>query len=206
MNKMGKLIKAKMIDFIGILIKNYRLINLDEVDTILIAKLYYLAEEHNTFLDLKRIAKEMRIAENDLANHVLTLVSKGYIELDIKEDGKECFSLDGVIDKLGLVLENDQTVVIEEREEKLSMIVNYIESVYLRNCTANDLMIVNNWLDLGYDYEMIKNAVLQSVKLNKLNLKYVEAILASKKAKEVKPKLEIDDELVDLLNNAYVKK
>ncbi len=206
MNKMGKLIKAKMITFIDVLIKNYRLINLDEVDTILIAKLYYLQEEHNTFLDLNRIAKEMRISENDLANHILTLVSKGYIELDIKDDGKECFSLDGVIEKLGAVLENDQNIVIEEREEKLSLIINYIESVYSRPCTAGELVIVNSWLDLGYDLELVKEAVLQSVKLNKLNLKYVEAIIASKKPREVSQDLEIDEELVNLLNNAYVKK
>ncbi len=206
MNKMGKLIKAKMIAFIDVLIKNYRLINLDEVDTILIAKLYYLQEEHNTFLDINRISKEMKIEENKLANHVLMLVSKGYIELDIKEDGKECFSLDGVIEKLGVILENDQNVMVDEREEKLSLVINYIESVYSRPCSATDLIIVNGWLDLGYELDLIKEAILKSVKLNKLNLKYVEAILASTKPKEINNELEVDEELADLLNNAYVKK
>ena len=207
MNNIAKLIKAKTIDFTQVLIKHYKAIGLNETTAVIVAKLYYLADENDNFLELKKLAKEVTINIEELSDLVIDLVNKGYIELTLDNNGKETFTLDGVIEKLGVVLDKGSSdELLDERKEKLSLIVSYVETTFSRICSAADLIIINAWLDNNYDYEDIKSAVFRAFQLGKYNLKYADAILASKASHQAKPEIEVDEELKALLDGAYVKK
>ncbi len=207
MNNIAKLIKAKTIDFTQVLIKHYKAIGLNETTAVIVAKLYYLADENDNFLELEKLAKEVTINIEELSDLVIDLVNKGYIELTLDNNGKETFTLDGVIEKLGVVLDKGSSdELLDERKEKLSLIVFYIETTFSRICSAADLIIINAWLDNNYDYEDIKSAVFKAFQLGKYNLKYADAILASKASHQAKPEIEVDEELKALLDGAYVKK
>lgn len=207
MNNIAKLIKAKTIDFTQVLIKHYKAIGLNETTAVIVAKLYYLADENDNFLELDKLAKEVTINIEELSDLVIDLVNKGYIELTLDNNGKETFTLDGVIEKLGIVLDKGSSdELLDERKEKLSLIVSYIETTFSRICSAADLIIINAWLDNNYDYEDIKSAVFKAFQLGKYNLKYADAILASKASHQAKPEIEVDEELKALLDGAYVKK
>ena len=99
---------------------------------------------------------------------------------------------------------NDE--ILNERSEKLSLIVNYVETTFNKSCSSVDLMVINAWLDSNYDYDDIKSAVFKSFQLGKYNLKYADAILASKNSRKEVSSDEIDPELKALLDGAYVKK
>lgn len=207
MNSIAKLIKAKTIDFTQVLIKHYKAIGLNETTAVIVAKLYYLADENDNFLELDKLAKEVTINIEELSDLVIDLVNKGYIELTLDNNGKETFTLDGVIEKLGVVLDKGSSDdLLDERKEKLSLIVSYVETTFSRICSAADLVIINAWLDNNYEYEDIKNAVFRAFQLGKYNLKYADAILASKASHQAKPEIEVDEELKALLDGAYVKK
>lgn len=207
MNSIAKLIKAKTIDFTQVLIKHYKAIGLNETTAVIVAKLYYLADENDNFLELEKLAKEVTINIEELSDLVIDLVNKGYIELTLDNNGKETFTLDGVIEKLGVVLDKGSSdELLDERKEKLSLIVSYVETTFSRICSAADLIIINAWLDNNYDYEDIKSAVFRAFQLGKYNLKYADAILASKASHQAKPEIEVDEELKALLDGAYVKK
>ena len=207
MNSIAKLIKAKTIDFTQVLIKHYKAIGLNETTAVIVAKLYYLADENDNFLELEKLAKEVTINIEELSDLVIDLVNKGYIELTLDNNGKETFTLDGVIEKLGVVLDKGSSdELLDERKEKLSLIVSYVETTFSRICSAADLIIINAWLDNNYDYEDIKSAVFKAFQLGKYNLKYADAILASKASHQAKPEIEVDEELKALLDGAYVKK
>lgn len=207
MNSIAKLIKAKTIDFTQVLIKHYKAIGLNETTAVIVAKLYYLADENDNFLELEKLAKEVTINIEELSDLVIDLVNKGYIELTLDDNGKETFTLDGVIEKLGVVLDKGSSdELLDERKEKLSLIVSYVETTFSRICSAADLIIINAWLDNNYDYEDIKSAVFRAFQLGKYNLKYADAILASKASHQAKPEIEVDEELKALLDGAYVKK
>ncbi|MBQ4570974.1 MAG: DnaD domain protein [Bacilli bacterium] len=207
MNSIAKLIKAKTIDFTQVLIKHYKAIGLNEATAVIVAKLYYLADENDNFLELEKLAKEVTINIEELSDLVIDLVNKGYIELTLDNNGKETFTLDGVIEKLGVVLDKGSSdELLDERKEKLSLIVSYVETTFSRICSAADLIIINAWLDNNYDYEDIKSAVFRAFQLGKYNLKYADAILASKASHQAKPEIEVDEELKALLDGAYVKK
>ena len=207
MNNIAKLIKAKTIDFTQVLIKYYKAIGLNETTAVIVAKLYYLADENDNFLELEKLAKEVTINIEELSDLVIDLVNKGYIELTLDNNGKETFTLDGVIEKLGVVLDKGSSdELLDERKEKLSLIVSYVETTFSRICSAADLIIINAWLDNNYDYEDIKSAVFRAFQLGKYNLKYADAILASKASHQAKPEIEVDEELKALLDGAYVTK
>ena len=87
MNAIGKLIKSKTISFPNVLIKNYQKIGLNEVNTVVIIKLYYLAEENDNFLRLNELVKSMTIEINELSNMIISLVDRGYINLEVDNEG-----------------------------------------------------------------------------------------------------------------------
>ena len=207
MNRIAKLIKAKTIDFTQVLIQNYKVIGLNETSAMVVAKLYYLAEENDNFLELEKLAKEVTINMEQLGDLIIDLVNKGYLELTLDNNGKETFSIDGTIEKIALKLEkgsNDE--VLSSRQEKLSLVVTYVETTFSKTCSASDLVIINAWLDSNYEYDDIKNAVFKAFQLGKYNLKYVDAILASKASHQANSNIEVDEEIKALLDGAYVKK
>ena len=118
----------------------------------------------------------MTLSEDELSNLVVGLVQKGFIEISM-EEGVESFELDGVYEALAAVLNQENTTAFIDRQDMLSQIVLYVETTYAKPCAPADLMIINSWLDLGYSYNEIKTAVLDSLKAEKLHLKYADAIL-----------------------------
>lgn len=207
MNRIGKLIKAKTIDFTQVLIQNYKAIGLNETSAMVVAKLYYLAEENDNFLELEKLAKEVTINMEQLGDLIIDLVNKGYLELTLDNNGKETFSIDGTIEKIALILDNGSNdEVLSARQEKLSLVVTYVETTFSKTCSASDLVIINAWLDSNYEYDDIKNAVFKAFQLGKYNLKYVDAILASKASHQANSNIEVDEEIKALLDGAYVKK
>ena len=206
MNNIAKLIKAKTIDFTQVLIKYYKAIGLNETTAVIVAKLYYLAEENDNFLELDKLCKEVTLSCDKLSDEIINLVNQGYIELTLDNNGKEEFTLDGVIERLGVAIDKTSDDVLDERQEKLSLIVTYVETTFSRTCSTADLVVINAWLDNNYNSDDIKSAVFKSFQLGKFNLKYADAILASKASHKVNNDLEIDEELKALLDGAYVKK
>lgn len=205
MNAIGKLIKSKTISFPNVLIKNYQKIGLNEVNTVVIIKLYYLAEENDNFLRLNELVKSMTIEINELSNMIISLVDRGYINLEVDNEGREQFNLDGTIEKLGAILDdNDETD--NGRQKMLESVISYVESTYGRVANVSDLTIINNWIDLNYKYDDIRNAILQSLKAKKMHLKYADAILATRKLNQQEKRMEVDDEIKELLDNAVKKR
>lgn len=88
----------------------------------------------------------------------------------------------------------------------LSQIVLYVETTYAKPCAPADLMIINSWLDLGYSYNEIKTAVLDSLKAKKLHLKYADAILANRKTQSKRTTVEYDEDIKKMLDAMYVKR
>lgn len=203
MNAIGKLIKSKVVNFVEALLKNYYKMNIDELEVVILCKLYYLSEDDD-LLDISKLAMTMNINENELSDKVLKLVSNGFLDLSISDTGRESFNLDGSFDKLGLILCDEQNS--DPLELNVKIVVEYIETTFQKVCSSSDLVLINQWLREGFDVDKIKEAVLKSAKLNKTNLKYTDAILNSRKIQESKESIVIDDEIKALLDRAYVKK
>ena len=134
---------------------------------------------------------------------IVNLVERGYIELVIEDNMEEHFFLTPTIDKLGEVLEqNDKKT--HSNDIELSKTVNFIESVFQKQMTLNDLKIIDRWLEEDFSFEEITNTVLECVRLKKTNVKYVDAVLISRKKHE--KATNVDPELQEVLQQINVKR
>ena len=86
----------------------------------------------------------------------------------------------------------------------MSELVEYIEKSYQKILSSSDLMIINNWLDLKYKVEDIKQAILDSLKAKKMHLKYADAILVNRKKDRAQIN-NVDEDIRKMLENVYVK-
>lgn len=204
MNSIAKLIKSKTISFNEMLIRYYHKLSLSEVETMILMLLYIQQDEENAVLSSETLKNKVSINEQELSIVLVGLVQKGHIELLINNEGKETFSLDNLIAKLGEVVETSSNKTEENDEIKINEIVAYVEKCFQKILNSNDLIIINHWLSLNYSIEEIKDAILVSLKAKKMHLKYVDAILANKH-KEREKVTEIDEDIKNMLETVYVK-
>ena len=205
MNHIGKLIKSKTISFNEMLIKYYPRLNLNETEAMILMVLYVQQDETGEVLSTENLIGKVSLNEEELSLVILSLINKGLLELLIDENNKEKFSIDTVIEKLGdLITDNDSTNSTYDRQEIMSELVEYIEKSYQKILSSSDLMIINNWLDLRYKVEDIKQAILDSLKAKKMHLKYADAILVNRKKDRVQIN-NVDEDIRKMLENVYVK-
>ena len=205
MNHIGKLIKAKTISFNEMLIKYYPKLNLNETEAMILMVLYIQQNETGEVLSTENLIGKVSLNEEELSSVILSLINKGFLELLIDDNNKEKFSIDSVIEKLGeLITNNDTSNTKYDRQEIMSDLVDYIEKSYQKILSSSDLMIINNWLDLNYKVEDIKQAILDSLKAKKMHLKYADAILVNRKKDRVQVN-NVDDDIRKMLENVYVK-
>lgn len=202
MNNYSKLINSHMISFKEALVKNFKKIDLNELEAMVIILLYEQKKINNT-LSIESLLEQVTLSEYDLSSMIVNLVERGYIELVIEDNMEEHFFLTPTIDKLGEVLEqNDKKTHTNDIE--LSKTVNFIESVFQKQMTLNDLKIIDRWLEEGFSFEEITNTVLECVRLKKTNVKYVDAVLISRKKHE--KATNVDPELQEVLQQINVKR
>ncbi len=202
MNNYSKLINSHMISFKEALVKNFKKINLNEIEAMVIILLYEQKKINNT-LSIESLLEQVTLSEYDLSSMIVNLVERGYIELVIEDNMEEHFFLTPTIDKLGEVLEqNDKKT--HSNDIELSKTINFIESVFQKQMTLNDLKIIDRWLEEGFSFEEITNTVLECVRLKKTNVKYVDAVLISRKKHE--KATNVDPELQEVLQQINVKR
>lgn len=206
MTSVARLIKAKTISFTEEMIKNYSKLKLTEIEAMLLIHLYHQLDSNNNLLSVKDLTFKMSIDEDSISKNVISLIQRGFVELELNE-GEEIFKLDGIYEAIARLLDDqEEDNAFKNRQDLISQVIIYIETTYARTCTPADLMIVNNWLDLGYSFQDIKKAILDSLKANKLHLKYADAILASRKKQETRETVVVDEDLKKMLDEMYVKK
>ena len=205
MTSVARLIKAKTISFTEEIITHYKELNLTETEAIGLIFLFRKLDDQDNILSTSALTKKMTLSEDELSNLVVGLVQKGFIEISM-EEGVESFELDGVYEALAAVLNQENTTAFIDRQDMLSQIVLYVETTYAKPCAPADLMIINSWLDLGYSYNEIKTAVLDSLKAKKLHLKYADAILANRKTQSKRTMVEYDEDIKKMLDAMYVKR
>ena len=205
MTSVARLIKAKTISFTEEIITHYKELNLTETEAIVLIFLFRKLDDQDNILSTSALTKKMTLSEDELSNLVVGLVQKGFIEISM-EEGVESFELDGVYEALAAVLNPENTTAFIDRQDMLSQIVLYVETTYAKPCAPADLMIINSWLDLGYSYNEIKTAVLDSLKAKKLHLKYADAILANRKTQSKRTMVEYDEDIKKMLDAMYVKR
>lgn len=196
------LLKNNLIDFDKLLLEKYSFLGLDEIDTIILIKLNKLLNAGHKF-STEAIVKTMSITEETLKNKLVSLINNQFITLML--DGKnEIYSLDDTFKRLTKLLEENETMIDNEKSNnEMQRVVTLLESEFKKVLSPLDLEIVHNWVyEDKFSYDKINNAVMETLKLKKKSIQYVDVILNKKE--EVK-KEKSSEGLQSLFNQVYGK-
>lgn len=202
MSKYYSLIQSNMIDFNKLLLEKYYLFGLDESEVIILIKLNKLLSSGNKF-SIGQVSKTMTMTEEDIRNKLVSLINNQFITLQLINNN-EIYSLDDTYKKLANLLENE-----DDQEKKESMnddivkVVALLEREFKKMLSPLDLEIVHKWInDDHFSYDKIYNAVLETLKLKKSSVQYVDMILNKK---DPSKKEKSGEGLQDLFNQVYGK-
>lgn len=196
------LLKNNLIDFEKLLLEKYSFLGLDEIDAIILIKMNKLLNAGRKF-STEAIVKTMSITEETLKNKLVSLINNQFITLML--DGKsEIYSLDDTFKRLTKLLEENETIINSENDNnEMQKVVTLLETEFKKVLSPLDLEIVHNWIyEDKFPYEKIYNAVMETLKLKKKTIQYVDVILNKKEEIKKEPSKE---GLQNLFNQVYGK-
>ena len=205
MNNYSKLIRSNVISLNEVLIQNYKNIRLDEIDMTILVLLNLQKLNQDNALSTNSLAEKMTLNENEISERILSLLQKGYLELIIDDvTSQEKFSLDPVIEKISALLSEEPKQ--ETNQEMVQKVVEYCQKIYQRILSVEELKIVHMWIDDNYSYEEISEAVFDSLKAKKTQIKYADAILVNRRQNMNREKVDVDPDIKEVLNSINVKR
>jgi DNA replication protein len=195
-----KWIDDGIIDFNQMILQNYKNIGLNETEAFVIIELQKQSKAGITFLNPKKIVKNVSITLDQLLNVLDNLIRNNYLSMEIIKNGSgkeaEVFHLNHTVDKIlkyshqvmdDLVIGQPKKYATSEEE-----LVDLIEKQFQKQLTPLEIEIIRKWVgEDRYPIFDIRKALLDALKANKTSLSYVDGILlkrqtAAKKEKEVK--------------------
>lgn len=170
----------KALDFRFMLLEYYRELRISETDLVIILFIEHLQQKETGFVTPDLINLQSNIDIRTIDESMVKLVSKGFIEFTSK-NGQSITSLNPLRKKLQelftLSYEQKKDHDFEDIQESKTEIYTFIQKALGRSLSPIELETVNNWFRYGYSETLIKEAVEQSIKKRKLNIRAIDKIL-----------------------------
>ena len=201
MSRYYMFLKNNLIDFEKLIIDKYSFLGLDEIEVIILVKLNKLLNSGNKF-SIEYFTKNMTITEDIIREKLVTLINNQFIDLKLVNNS-EIYTLDDTFKRLASLLEKEED---EEKKNELNTdcakVVNLIEKEFNKMLSPLDLELVHKWIyEDNFSYSKIYNAILETLKLKKNNVQYVDVILNKKE--QPKQNSSSKDGLQSLFNQVY---
>lgn len=176
LNKIIDLMKQKTLIVPMLLLNNYRSLNITDSELIVIM---YLMNYDDSF-NPKFIASELGFSLNELMEAISNLTDKGLVKIEIinKKVKDERINLDGLYNKLGFIIINDE-------KEVTSNVYSVVEKEFGRTLSPVEYEIIKNWLN-DFGEELIVLGLKEAVFNGVLNLRYIDRILHEWQKKGIK--------------------
>src|SRR5574344_197323 len=183
---MAKNALMSAVDFRYVLIDSYKKMGLSEDELAVVLSIDHLIEQGNSLVTADNLAMKMTFKTEKIDQLMVSLVKKGYLVYDTSS-GKMKTSLEPLKEKIYAVfqksLQRDQAnLMSEERNERLSKLIAFFEGKLNRTLSPLETQTMGEWLDSGYQDDEITNALLDSLRQNKKNLRAVDKCLRAKRA------------------------
>lgn len=201
------MINSGLIDFKKIMLDKYSAIGLDEVDCVLLIKIYEGMKNGYTHLDVDRISKKMSISSDELSERIVKLVNDDFISIEMEDmKSPETISLDSLFHKLAYSLESKEVKNNKnELSDTVKDVAGFIERELNKILSPSELQVIRRWF---YDYKYTKDEVLSEVlnamKYKNRGINYIDSSLY-RKHHEV-TKTNNDGSTLELFKKVYEKK
>ena len=184
LEKVVKLLKEEPFTVPGILIKNYKNLNITDSELIV---LIYLINADISF-NPKQIAKDLNYDLAALMDIINSLTEKGIIKIEVlnKKVREEVINLDELYNKLSFIIINDE--VTED-----TSVYSSFEKEFGRTLSPLEYETISAW-QKQYDEKQILLALKEAVFNGVNNLRYIDKILYEWDKKGIKSEEDIINE------------
>ena len=179
MEKYYELIKNNVIDFNELLLEQYYLLGLTEVDVVLLIKLHNLIDKDVNTIFISKLFNKMSISEEELSNCLVRLIDMDFINISLDQNKKEQYSLNGIYKKLSFLLstnENDKKDYLVQ--ERVKATIKKLESSLNKILSPLELQMINRWFyEYNYKYDDIDKTINKALINKNCGVKYIDRSL-----------------------------
>ena len=178
--KIKDLLKESDVKLPKLLLYNYKSLNINELDLII---LIYLINLSDSEFNPNKISEDLNMKLLDVMVNIDNLTKNDIIKIETKKEDnihKDIINLDQLYEKLVYL-------IINEKEEKnYEDIYSTFEKEFGRTFSSMEFEIINSWLDTGYEKELIIAALKEAVYNRVFKLNYIDRILYEWSKKGIK--------------------
>ena len=184
--KVINILKEKPIVIPLILFKNYKKLNIQEDELIILIYIIYLG--NRIIYDPSIFTKDLSIDKYKVMELLTSLTEKNIIDIKVEKNSndlsEEYIYLDTLYNKLFKIMLSE-----EEKKKPVAKKINtdlfsLFESELGRTLSPMECEIIKEW-DTNYDDDLIKEALKEAIYNNVRNLKYIDRILYTWKTKGI---------------------
>ena len=186
--KIIRLLKDKPIIIPRILLNNYRLLNINEVELILITLIMSLGDK--VIYNPEEFYKETNIGKHEIMKIINDLIEKNLLSLVVEKNNHKTYeylSLDLLYEKLFNII-----ISKEEKEEISNSVFSTFESELGRTLSPMEYEKIKEWITSGNSEELITCALREAVMNGVGNFSYIDSILNNWRKKGYKNKYDIE--------------
>lgn len=160
------------------LMLNYKKLGLQDDETIILLLTYTLLKTGNTFINPSDLALFSNFTVTKIDVLYTNLISKGFIETVVEENGKVKTSLTPLYKKLQEIFVSDyQKQEKKESKESKDDIYALFEGFFGRPLSPLEYDIINGWFEKKYSIQDIKNALEICKQSPNHSIRYIDSIL-----------------------------
>jgi len=185
-NKLEQIIKNKDVVIPNLLFYNYRKLNMNAEELILLS---YLINEGQCF-NPKKISLDLSIPLGELMETLEHLKELDLVQIELKKVNNvraEVINMEGFYNKLLKLLMDD------EPKDNSSKIFDTFEHEFGRTLSPMEYEIINAWKDNNIEEETILLALKEAVYNGVNNLRYIDKILNEWAKKGIKTKDDLEN-------------
>ena len=197
MNKILDLLKQGSIIIPTIFFSNYKKLELEDREFILLCYLMNNKEEFNP----KQIGMNTGYSFKEVLEIIDNLTNKGFLDIEIRTNSnvkEEYINLDKLYGKLAFLVMN------EEEEKEPTNLFSIFEKEFGRTLSSIECELINAWKDNNYSEDLIKEALKEAVLNGVYNLRYIDKILYEWNKKGIKNPSDIEKKRERKVNKVEV--
>lgn len=170
----------KVLDFRFMLFEYYKELRINETELVIILFIEHLQQKESEFITPDLINLQSNIDIKTIDEAMVRLVSKGLIEFTTRQ-GKMVTSLNPLRNKLqelfALDYEKNKENSTAEFSSQVEEIYMLIQNAFGRSLSPVELQTINEWFSYGYSVMMIKEALEQTMKRKRYNIRAIDKAL-----------------------------
>lgn len=170
----------KALDFRFMLFEYYKELRINETELVIILFIEHLQQKETEFITPDLINLQSNIDIKVIDEAMVRLVSKGLIEFTTR-NGKMVTSLNPLRNKLQelfvLDYEKNKENSTVEFSSQVEEVYAFIQNAFGRSLSAVELQTINDWFNYGYNITMIKEALDQTMKRKRYNIRAIDKAL-----------------------------